>query len=144
MGLPAHWGRGRRPVCDPNAHRPPAAHTDGVCCVPRRNATGTRIVRPAPDIPLTTSTDRRPLDRVFAAACWLVGMSEFVRKNTDPDPEPDAHAVDLVDGDEPPARILIRGKLPDSLEHDGRTWVPTGETHDADDAPPIAVFRPYV
>lgn len=71
-------------------------------------------------------------------------MSAFVRDNPADEPdEPDAHGVDLVDGDEPAVRILVRGGLPDSLEHDGRTWVATDETSDpGDDGPPIAVFRP--
>lgn len=69
-------------------------------------------------------------------------MSEFVRDVAEPD-EPDAHGVDLVDDDsEPAVRILVRGDLPDSLDHDGRTWVATGETHDAGEGPAIAVFRP--
>jgi hypothetical protein len=68
-------------------------------------------------------------------------MSEYVRDTTDPE-EPVAHGVDLVDDDtEPAVRILVRGDLPDTLEHDGRTWVATGETHD-DEEHPIAVFRP--
>lgn len=70
-------------------------------------------------------------------------MSAFVRDNPDTDPdEPDAYGVDLVEGDEPAVRILVRGDLPESLEHEGRTWAPTGETHDAGDGPPISVFRP--
>ncbi len=71
-------------------------------------------------------------------------MSEFVRDNPAGGPEgPDAYGIDLVDGDEPSVRLLVRGELPESVEHDGRTWVATDETHDpGDDGPPIAVFRP--
>ncbi|WP_066517393.1 hypothetical protein [Curtobacterium ammoniigenes] len=70
-------------------------------------------------------------------------MTDFVREQPDNDPdEIDAHGVDLVDGDAPSVRLLIRGDLPRTLEHEGRTWVATGETHDAGDSPDIAVFRP--
>ncbi|WP_242088988.1 hypothetical protein [Curtobacterium sp. DN_7.5] len=71
-------------------------------------------------------------------------MSAFVRDNQPAGAEePDAFGIDLVDGDEPAVRILVRGELPATVEHDGRTWVATDETHDAgDDGPPIAVFRP--
>lgn len=70
-------------------------------------------------------------------------MSEFVKEVPDDGPaEPEAHGVDLVDGDEPAVRILVRGDLPDTIDHDGRRWRVTDETHDAGDAPAIRVFRP--
>ncbi|OII34820.1 hypothetical protein BIU98_02320 [Curtobacterium sp. MMLR14_010] len=70
-------------------------------------------------------------------------MSDFVKEVPAQSPdEPDAHGVDLVDGDEPAVRILVRGALPATLEHDGRTWAATDETHDAGDAPAISVYRP--
>lgn len=70
-------------------------------------------------------------------------MSAFVKEVPDENPaEPDAHGVDLVDGDEPAVRILVRGDLPATLEHEGRTWQATDETHDAGDAPAISVYRP--
>ncbi|MCJ1714903.1 hypothetical protein [Curtobacterium sp. VKM Ac-2922] len=72
-------------------------------------------------------------------------MSEFVKEVPDENPnEPDAHGVDLVDGDEPAVRILVRGELPTRIEHEGRTWRATDETHDAGGAPAIRVFRPLV
>jgi hypothetical protein len=71
-------------------------------------------------------------------------MSDFLRTNPGRNPdERDAHGVDLVDDDaRPPVRILVRGVLPAVLEHGGRTWVATGETHDGAGGPPIAVYRP--
>ena|GEM_PF-1598033 len=70
-------------------------------------------------------------------------MSDFVKDTTDGTPaEPDSHGVDLVDGDAPAVRILVRGDLPPTIEHDGRTWAATDETHDAGDAPAISVYRP--
>jgi hypothetical protein len=72
----------------------------------------------------------------------MEGMSDFVKEvpahRAD---EPDAHGVDLVDGDEPAVRILVRGALPPTIEHDGRSWAATDETHDAGDAPAISVYR---
>ncbi|WP_144758668.1 hypothetical protein [Curtobacterium sp. 9128] len=70
-------------------------------------------------------------------------MSDFVKDVRDEGPvEPEAHGVDLVEGDEPAVRILVRGELEETLQHDGRTWRITDETHDAGDAPAIRVFRP--
>ena len=54
----------------------------------------------------------------------------------------EAHGVDLVDGDAPAIRILVHGDLPTTIEHEGRTWLATGDAHDAgdDDTPPIAIY----
>ncbi|OIH98578.1 MULTISPECIES: hypothetical protein [unclassified Curtobacterium] len=56
----------------------------------------------------------------------------------------EAHGVDLLDGDEPAVRILVHGDLPTTIEHEGRTWLATGQGHDAgeDGTPPIAIYRP--
>jgi len=56
----------------------------------------------------------------------------------------EAHGADLVDGDAPVVRILVHGDLPTTIEHEGRTWLATGKSHDDgdDQAPPIAVYRP--
>jgi hypothetical protein len=71
-------------------------------------------------------------------------MSDFVRTSPGRNPDDrDAHGVDLVDDDtHPPVRILVRGILPAVLEHGGRVWAATGETHDGAGGPPIAVYRP--
>jgi hypothetical protein len=52
--------------------------------------------------------------------------------------------VDLIDGDSPAVRILVHGNLPTTIEHEGRTWLATGDAHDDGDpsAPPIAIYRP--
>ena len=42
----------------------------------------------------------------------------------------EAHGVDLVDGDAPAIRILVHGDLPTTIEHEGRTWLATGDAHD--------------
>lgn len=70
-------------------------------------------------------------------------MSDFVRASPDRNPDDrDAHGVDLVaDDSHPPIRILVRGILPAVLEHGGRAWAATGETHDGAGGPPIAVYR---
>ncbi|MFJ3382972.1 MULTISPECIES: hypothetical protein [unclassified Curtobacterium] len=70
-------------------------------------------------------------------------MSDFVKDTGGGNPdEPDSHGVDLVDGDGPAVRILVRGDLPPTIEHDGRTWAATRETHDAGGGPAIAVYHP--
>lgn len=70
-------------------------------------------------------------------------MTDFVKHTPGGTPDgPDSHGVDLVDGDDPAVRVIVRGDLPPTLEHDGRTWQATRETHDAGDAPAIAVYRP--
>lgn len=89
----------------------------------------------------TDGADNRERER-SAAAVFTDPMSEFVKEIPEDPNEHDAHGVDLVEGDAPAIRLLIRGELPGSLEHEGRTWVATGETHDAGDGPDIAVFRP--
>ncbi|MBF4595624.1 hypothetical protein ITJ58_17820 [Curtobacterium flaccumfaciens] len=71
-------------------------------------------------------------------------MSDFVRTSPGRNPDDrDARGVDLVDDDaRPSVRILVRGALPSVLEHGGRIWVATGDTHDGAGGPPIAVYRP--
>ncbi|WP_189502599.1 hypothetical protein, partial [Mesorhizobium sp. M00.F.Ca.ET.216.01.1.1] len=56
----------------------------------------------------------------------------------------EAHGVDLLDGDAPAVRILVHGALPTTIEHEGTTWLATGDAHDDGDpsAPPIAIYRP--
>ncbi|PZE86793.1 hypothetical protein [Curtobacterium sp. MCBD17_032] len=67
-------------------------------------------------------------------------MAEYVVDSTGDNA---AHGVDLVDGDTPPVRMIVHGDLPDTLDHDGRTWARTGDAEDqGDDAPPISVYRP--
>lgn len=66
-------------------------------------------------------------------------MTEYVVDNTGDDR---ARGVDLVDGDQPPVRLIVHGDLPTTIEHEGRTWIATGEADQESGAMPIAVFRP--
>ncbi|PZE27321.1 MULTISPECIES: hypothetical protein [unclassified Curtobacterium] len=66
-------------------------------------------------------------------------MTEYVVDNTGDDR---ARGVDLVDGDQPPIRLIVRGELPTTIEHEGRTWIATDDVDEEPGALPIAVFRP--
>jgi hypothetical protein len=66
-------------------------------------------------------------------------MADFVVDNSGDDR---SRGVDLVDGDRPPVRLIVRGELPSSIDHDGRVWVPTDEVDEERGALPIAVYRP--